>query len=198
MSIQSFETLAAAVRTELERIGEHHSCIFAASVLTEVFRRTGYAAAYPLPVGAKILNPACVAWAVKYGWSNDPDSVSRCKAEGGAFTVVGDVPAEAMAPGVWPGHLAVVIPNLFGECHAVCDLTITQASKPELGMNLTPLYFAAPDTFVTGKTEFQIEANGSLILYMAFPRNLSYVETPNWTNRARCLLVADDVIKRLK
>jgi hypothetical protein len=197
MNTQPCDAIAVAVNTELERIGEHHSCIFAAAVLTEVLHRMGYPAAYPLTVGAHILNPAYVAWTVKYGCPSDPDSESKCQAEGGEHIGLGTASTEAMPPGVWAGHLVVVIPNLFGDCHAVCDLTITQVNKHGSGINLMPRYFAAPDTFVTGQTEFHKEVNGSLILYMAFPQNHSYIGTPNWMNRLRWIFVADHVIKYL-
>ena len=197
MSIQPYDAIAVAVNTELERIGEHHSCIFAAAVLTEVSHRLGYPTAYPLTVGAQILNPAMVAWTAIYGCPTDPDSEGKCKAAGGEFVGLGTAPAEAMPPGIWAGHLVVVIPNLFGDSHAICDLTITQANNPGLGINLNPLFFAAPDTFVTGQTEFHKEVNGCLVLYMAFPQNESYVVTPNWTNKPGWLGVADHVIKGL-
>ena len=46
--------ISMAVRSELHRIGEEHSCIFASAVLTEVLHRKGYNEAYPLTVRALI------------------------------------------------------------------------------------------------------------------------------------------------
>lgn len=190
--------ISQGVRAELERISEHHSCIFGGAVLTEVFRRMGYSTAYPLTVRATILNPALAAWVKANGFPRDPESQDRCEAAGGRMIGLGIGPTEAMPVGRWAGHLVVVVPNLFGDRHAISDITITQACKPDWGIDFLPILLRVPDTFVKGQTEFKAPANGSLIVYMAFPDDHSYEGSSHWTDRDRWASAADRVVASLK
>lgn len=187
-----------AVRLELERIGEHHSCIFAGAVLTEVLHRRGYPAAYALTVRAQIFNPVLTAWVKEHGFPSDPDSQDRCDAAGGRMIGLGVGPVGSLPPGRWAGHLVVTVPNLFGDRHAISDITITQACKPDWGIEFPTILFRVPDTFLTGETEFKAAANGSLIVYKAFPEDRSYDKSTHWTDRVRWLAVADRVAKLSK
>jgi hypothetical protein len=60
--------------------------------------------------------------------------------------------------------LAVVAPNVFDDRHALCDLTVTQAHKPEWGIHVSPMIVRVPESFVKGQTEFKAAANGSLVI----------------------------------
>ena len=94
----------------------------------------------------------------------------------------------------WAGHLVVVLPQFFDDRHAFCDLTVTQASKQEWGINLMPVFVRVPTTFVTGETEFQAPVNGSLIIYKAFPKDKSFEAASVWKNTAYQDLAVKNII----
>jgi hypothetical protein len=81
--------------------------------------------------------------------------------------------------------LVVVVPNIFGDRHVLCDITITQAHKPEWGILLVPLCLRVPDTFVKGETDFKADVQGSLVGYMANPDDESYKAAADWKDLQR-------------
>jgi len=99
--------------------------------------------------------------------------------------------------GQWFGHLVVVLPNFFEERHAICDASITQASKPEWNINLVPVFARVPDSFVEGKTEYKAPVNNSLIVYRAFPQDHSFDTAPVWRNQAYRDLAVKNIRERL-
>jgi hypothetical protein len=105
--------------------------------------------------------------------------------------------AENTLDGNWPGHVAVIVPGVFGDRHAMSDMTITQAEKVDWQIHLQPLIAPVSDAFVTGDKEFKPEVNGCLIVYKAFPADRDFEGSVLWTDRKRIAVVADRVMARL-
>jgi hypothetical protein len=196
--MQDLCRMVGPVCEELEHAGEGRSCIFAAAVLLRVLRHKGYTAAYPLTARAIIYNPKSVERLRRWeAHPTDPAAQREWLTDGCRWLGLG-VGTNAPPPGHWLGHLVVVLPNLFGDRHAVCDLTLAQASKPEWGIELGPACIRVPDTFTKGATEFKASFNGSLVVYLAFPDDRSYEATQAWTNNALCQSVAARVLSAKK
>ena len=190
-------TICDLAQRKLELYGQQHSCIFAAAVLTDVFRHKGYSRVFPLTVKPLIFNPMFHERAKTFGMPTDEATKDKWMADGCRMIGLGVKP-ELAVEGQWAGHLVVVLPNHFGDRHAVCDITITQATKPEWGIDLMPLSFRAPDAFIKGEKEFKADVKGSLVVYMAFPGDKSYEESPNWTKKDLHKQVSDEIIRELK
>ena len=131
--------IALAVVAELTRIGQQHSCIFAGVLTTKVLHRLGHLKAYPMTVRAFIFNPQLYEW-VK---ANDFDDVGEREAEwsalGGRGVSLGEGRADTVPSNKWLGHMAVILPDYFGDRHAMLDLTMPQAQKLEWGLRLPPM-----------------------------------------------------------
>jgi hypothetical protein len=182
-SLQRIALIVNATRGELTRIGEQHSCIFAGAVLTEVLHQCGFPRAYPLTIRAFIANPILAQWMRNNSFA-DESKEPEWRAIGGKMIVLGVGSEAETPPGHWAGHLGVVVPDQIPGRHALLDLSVTQASLPEFGINLVPMIVMVPDTFVKGQTDFNAAPNGSLVSYKAFPDDHSYSGFPIWTDKA--------------
>lgn len=178
----AIQAVSEPVRLELERIGEQHSCILAGAALIEALKRKGYQKAYPLTVRAIIVNPLLVDRVLQSGFPSDEKVKKQWVEEGGRWIGLGSGP-EGPGRGQWDGHLAVIIPQQFGDRHALCDLTLPQADKPDWGINLCPLLLRVSDSFVNGSASFKAPVKGSLVTYWAFPNDHSFDATPAWQNK---------------
>ena len=122
-----------------------------------------------------------------------PDEAARIQWEAdGCRGVAIGVETPTMTAGKWAGHLAVVIRNQFGDRHAVLDLTLPQANKPEWGINLATGALRVSDSFVTGAAEYKAVIGGSLLVYKAFPTDSTYMAAPVWQDTA----LRDQVVGR--
>ncbi len=59
-ALNTIGPITIAVREEMIRLEEQHSCILTSAILTEVLHRKGYSSAYTLRVRARIANRAFV------------------------------------------------------------------------------------------------------------------------------------------
>ena len=189
--------IALAVRWEMERIGEHHSCILTSAVLTDVLQRKGQPNAFTSTVRAQILNPSFTKWVKQFGFPTDPASQEKCDQAGGRLIGLGSGKPKEMPKGVWAGHACVIIPGLFGDKHAMSDVTITQACKSDWGVELPPLFVRVSEEFVRGEKEFKGDVNGCLVIYKAFPDDHEFEIGPLWTDKGRITAIADKVISSL-
>jgi hypothetical protein len=180
--IDRVQPLFNATLRELRRLGEQDSCIFAGAVLVELLRSRGYRNAYPLTVKPIVLNPN---FAMRLRTEPFPrNALARAKwaDEGCPMVSIGAYGAVSTRD-IWAAHLAVVLPNFFGERHLMCDLTIIQANRPEWKIYLRPVFLRVPEAFVSARTTYRAWVNGSTIIYRAFPRDKSYETAPIWKNR---------------
>ena len=160
----------------LESIGKSRSCIDGAALLTKSFHLMGYGEAYPLTVDVRIDNHAFIRWVREHGEPDDDASAKACD-DSGAFTICIGKGAEGLDDG-WPGHLTVVVPNLFGDQHLLIDPTLKQADRPEYQIVLRLISCRVLDEFVQGLVPFQIDdMNGCTVVYVAYPGEHTY---GNW------------------
>jgi hypothetical protein len=179
---------------ELATANEEHSCIMATAVLLEVFRALDVSGAYPLTVKPRILNPAFVERLKVEPFPSTDKQIADWTAEGCSMVAIGHGDP---TPHNWPGHLVIVVPNAFRGKSLVIDPTITQASVPAWGIELRPLMFPAPDSFLAGDTEFKAPVNGSMVVYKAFPHDRSYESTRLWTNNQKRLAIIGKILERI-
>ena len=194
--VNLINSIARATDQELEHLGEKHSCIYASAVLLEVLKVKGFADAYPLTVKPVVLNPPFVERLKTQPFPDDPETQAKWAQDGCCMINIGGGNAVS-TDRQWAGHLVVTLPNFFDDRHAICDLTITQASKPEWGINLVPTFVRVPASFVNGETEFKAPVNGSFIVYKAFPEDHSFESASVWTNQTYRDLAVKNILARL-
>jgi hypothetical protein len=178
------------VLKELKDIGQQNSCIFAGYILTEVLKKEGFDA-YVLTARVRILDPITSADIKKtgvYEIKNILDQPSQSSSQifvGYGQKYQGDQENQnhESDDAQWAGHLVVIIPNLFKDKSAMCDLTIPQASKKEWGFNLVPVCTRVQNKFLTGEDICYFEINQCLAFYDAFPADDSYKDSQIWTDR---------------
>ncbi len=191
MAAKSVIDISIAVLEELELIGEQRSCILAAAAATEVLHRKGYEAAYTLTVGATIYNPIFTAWVKQNGFPKDQTTLDRCEAAGGAQVCIGTNKPKDI-------HVAVIIPGVFGERHAMSDVTITQANHPEWKIELKPVIAPVTEKFVRGEVKFRPELNGCTIAYEAFPQDREFEKSVLWTHKEALAVLVSRMLRRLE
>ena len=197
-AMQQLVPIAGGVIDELKRLGEQNSCIFAGALLTRVLHRRGFAKAYPMTVRAHILNPPLVEWMKSNDFSLK-EKEKEWMALGGRGIALGTGREDLVPSNKWFGHMAVIVPNHFEDRHAMLDLTVTQAHKPEWGINLVPMIVRVPDSFIQGQTEFKAGAyGGSMIIYMGFPDDHSYRDSNLWKDQSPYDRIADRVVAGLR
>lgn len=152
--------------------GHENACITAAALLARVLHILGYTNSYPLTVCVKIFNAAFQRWAEKHGGIDDEASEEACYDAGGFEINVGRGAPEAEDQ--WAGHLSVLIPKYFDERHALLDLTIIQADRPDVQIVLRPLCLKADDVFIDGKRPLSVLCNDCLLDYQAYPDGHTY------------------------
>ncbi|MDT4955194.1 MAG: hypothetical protein QOJ02_3332 [Acidobacteriota bacterium] len=191
----NLQRLIFTVLDELHGASEQHSCILAAAVMLEVLRAKGIKGAYPLTVKVIILNPKLTE-RLRDDWRTlTPERLSQLKSDdAGGIVTIGD---GAITDDDWPGHLIVVIPKALKGRDAMCDLTVTQASVPDWGINLAPLVMGARESFVDGSEKFGLVMNGCQLMYAAFPEDHSFKQTPIWKKRLSHDVIVRRVLKRL-
>ncbi|MBN8604371.1 MAG: hypothetical protein J0M26_25380 [Planctomycetes bacterium] len=165
-------TLIQATLRVIEDEGFLHHCIESAAVVVRTLRKLGVDA-YPLTVGVKVMNPAMTSFTKRHGRPpHDQETMMQCHHEGGAIVVL-DPNSDEVQDGQWPGHLVVIVRNVFDKLHAMIDLTIVQVNDPEWDIDVKPLLVQVDDQFVTGNS-FSVESNGSMLMYKAYPENRTF------------------------
>ena len=161
-ALRTIGLIMEAVRDEMIRLEEQHSCILTSAILTEVLHRKCYRSAYTLRVRVRIANRAFKDYVQRYGPPNTPDAMARCDAAGAAVIGLGEGPVEAMPEGRWPGHTVVIIPDVISDGHLMADATISQVNRPNLQIELPPFVAIVRDAFVKGERPFREELDGCL------------------------------------
>jgi hypothetical protein len=188
------QQLIFTVLDELHGVSEQHSCIMAGAVLLDVLRAQGIKDAYPLTVKLRIFNPKLTARLKGKSLLHTPELLSQLESDDGGIVTIGYGESSATQ---WPAHLIVVMPKALKGRDAVCDLTITQASVPDWGIELAPLMVGVRESFVDGSEHFGVTMNGCQIIYTAFPEDHSFKQTPIWKKRLKREIIVKRVLKRL-
>lgn len=191
-----FQSVIPAALQVLELEGFLHHCIEAAAVLVRTFEKEGVEA-YPLTVGVKVMNPAMTLFTKRNGKPpHDEETMMQCHAEGGAIVVL-DPESEETPQGNWPGHLVVIVPQAFGELHAMIDLTIPQVNDPDWDISVKPMLVQVSDKFVTGDS-FSAESNGAMLIYRSYPENRTFGEWDELINSDEADRLSEMVIESIR
>jgi len=185
-----WQKLVQSIIQELDRAGEANSCIMASSVLLRVLHLKGIQGAYPLAVKLRILNPKFTTRLEREPFRNTPEIMNEWNADGCAMVAIG---YEKSPSDQWPSHLVVVIPKALKGKDAICDLTITQANKPEWDIQLGQILVGVRESFINGAEDFGVINNRCRIIYRAFPDDISFKQTPVWKEK----LIRDKIVKRV-
>ena len=170
---KAISEIIPVILDELYKCKIQHHCIQASALLTKVLHEAGISKAYPLTVGALLYNEAFQRFVDTHGFPHDEASGKACDDAGGLTICLGKGAPE-VPEGYWPGHLVVIVPNAFGEKHALLDPTITQVNRPEFGIELQPLCLKVTEDFVLGNRVAKDEINKTLLGYTAYPDDESY------------------------
>lgn len=199
MELAAFlELLRAEVISVLQRYGEDQSCIAVCALLTHILRRIGYPTAYPLTVRVSIYTRQTHEWIKKHGVpKNDLERMAFNQA-GCVHASIGYTPLQMLPPNHWSGHLAVIIPKLFGSRHGLTDFTIVQANRPELGITLTPIVLKVKQDFTAGKAPASCMVRGCFVVYEAFPNDLTFNDRGNWEQSDVLQSLASLVVQSLR
>lgn len=197
MVINTVGQITMAVRDEMERLEEQHSCILTAAVLTEVLHRKGYKTAYTLRVSVKVVNQAFVQYIELHGTPKTPEEMARFDAAGAATIILGDSSAEALPEGRWPGHTVVILPGVPQGAHLMSDTTITQVNRADIEIEVPPILAVVRDDFLNGQKPLRRTINGCVVSYTALPGDREHETTELWKSRVGIVRVAEAVLARI-
>lgn len=189
------ERIWGPVLEVLEEYGFHHHCIEGAALVMAVLHKLGLTDAYRLTVRVVISNAAHVRFLKEHGTPVDDAMINAYNDAGGAQVQLG---YEEAGPDRWAGHLCVIVPNGFGDKHALLDPTIPQASQPDWGIQVPPVCLKAADDFVGGQRIAPFQIGEAVLAYEAFPNDQSYNQ---WGDRLDSLGFEDavrDVLQRIR
>lgn len=165
--------LCAYTRPRLIADYEPNCCVLASAIAIDVFGYFGIAAR-PLPVYAEAYNAAFVD-AISRGVDPDP---ATCRVVQIDF------------------HLVAYLPGR----HALLDLTLDQASRPNRRLNLTPLFTYCPPDFDPEHGEFALgHVDGTAVTYNTVLKQTPprWRRSPDWTDRRRRRHLVADTIRYL-
>lgn len=200
MSLEEMTRLltAAIERTlaALPSYGMEHSCIHAAVMLVRVLQKCGFANAFQLTVGARILNPALRNHIDRVGIPQTEQAYHAMLIGENSMVILGrDAPF--VPEGNWAGHLVVIVPNAFDTKHAFIDLTITQVNSDEDGVAVNPVCSSVNDAFLRAEKQFSLNVNDCRIIYDAMPNDHSYGDWDELMTRPGLEEATDEIVEQV-
>ncbi|QDS99062.1 hypothetical protein [Adhaeretor mobilis] len=133
-------------------------CISGSAILHKVLQENDFPEAYPLTVGVKIVNVSHTDTGIMLGKGTEP------------------------MPGMWPGHLVVVVPEYNDDDHLLIDLTLGQVNGKVEGIEVEPFVGKVDNNFIHGLLPARCTANGCKLTYEGFPNDDSFRTETNWSN----------------
>lgn len=193
-----FEAIRLEVGNAIQPHGEEQSCIAVCGLLTHVLRGIGYPAAYPLTVRVSIYTRQTHDWIKRHGLPKNVAEWDEFNRAGCVHAYIGYTPTQMLPPNHWGGHLAVVVPELFGSRHGFVDFTITQANRPEMGIVLTPIVLKVPHAFVSGAETASVWVGNCHVVYESFPSDHTFNDRGDWQQSPKLQSMASLIIDSLK
>lgn len=182
VSEQQIGHVAATTWREVSTFFESDCCVLATRVLLDVLGDLGVpafplavvAAFYDPPVARHIEQHGCTAWGA---CGTDLDEI------GGHVVILGMPPNQRRPMPEDPrvpvqGHVAVIARERL-----LIDLTVSQASHPELGLPIDDILIAPINArFWRGQAEMSAQVEGGMgVRYRPFPHDRWYtVNSPDW------------------
>jgi hypothetical protein len=147
-------------------------CIAAARVLTLAASQAGVQNR-AVPVFAVVANAAMLELHNTPCPEDPAEAKARGEAMGAWFVRLGD-PGHSPAPGLWAGHVVVL---LWGD--VLVDITLSQ-----VGRGVLPVVGRAPLSWLDGEP-CAIAGDGWQVEYEHRPENKSFKKSPDWTEGRR-------------
>jgi hypothetical protein len=147
------------------------TCILHTRVATTAIRHFGVRAR-PLACRLMVCNQAYVDLRTELGRPPAPDEYT---AE--AHTV--GIGYGSDGPG-YDAHVVTVVEDRY-----VLDLTLDQASRPQRGIVLEPVYFEVSKAFLAGDENKGLAINDAYVVYGAVPEDKGFLSVPDWTEPMR-------------
>lgn len=175
------DRLISIAHEELMRFFLPDCCVLATRIMVDVCKRLGVPC-LPLSIMAAIYTGEMEQHVTEHGcdfWH------CREKLDVQGPCVLLGMPPDQRGPDPGPSekfgaHVGVIC--RITEGYVLVDLSVEQASHPELGILLDgPLCLPVNEPFIGGAAEIVAGAEGITIRYIAFPRDLWYtVDSPDW------------------
>lgn len=178
----------------LAAYGFHHHCIEAAALTMCVLHHLGLKTAYRLTVRVIVSNAAHIRFLKEHGKPTDDAKINAYNNAGRAQVQLG---YEDAGPDRWAGHLCVIVPNGFGNKHALLDPTISQVSQPEWGIHVSPLCLKAANDFVLGQRVAPFQIGETFLAYEAFPEDKSFNQWGDRRDATGFEDVVQEVLQRI-
>jgi hypothetical protein len=160
-------------------------CIAATRITIEVLKKFHFKDVKPLVVEANVFNETYLK---KGRTPKDHEEAQAWLAEGAWQVVVGDKTVQTDYPITWPGHLVAVVNGKY-----MVDLSITQATRPHKNINLSPIASIVPEDFVKNQDKCGLMFNDCLVVYVSYPKDVSYQRARDWWDKKRC----DEFVKEI-
>lgn len=166
-----------AVWGEVRRFYMPDSCVLASRVLVSVLQHLGIEDVDGIGVACEIFNDAATAHILEHDcMGRDQECVDWFNANGAGISAIGRHPAIEG----WTGHVAVLVEKQW-----LVDLTMSQASAPQFGINLDEQSFVVAGPLIpawcSGGTVMVIQTDvGFLMHYVAFPKDHGWRPSPDW------------------
>lgn len=196
--MKELQGVVSDVLHALHHADEMGSCIAAASLLVRSLHLLGHENVRPLTVCVEVRNPALMNWIKEHGEPNDEASAVASNEAGAAIVVIGHRELSVSDDKWWAGHVVVIVPNAYGEKHAMLDLTIARPEQVEEGIHLGPIVAPVSDAFVTGEKLYRFMANGSELQYESFPDDHSYDDSGAWELTEDVQIAVQSIAERAK
>jgi hypothetical protein len=171
-------------------------CILATATLLDVFRYFGINAK-PCKAVATIFNPV-MAGRLESG-ETYPEDRREWFTDGSGCWAIG-VGLGDPEPGKWCGHLVAITDDGY-----LCDLTIDQANRPHMNIELPQAIIAEPhamegrrEAFLCGDMRLDAWINGCILGYHLDPSDQTFRYAPDWKKAGRRKPFAGAAIRRIR
>jgi hypothetical protein len=187
---------ADATRHIVLQVCRPDSCIYSVACAVDILRRFGVEG-HPFPCKVMIANKKFADMEKQLGgWPTEPGELEQDWLPCGAYSV--GIGFGARQPGKWDGHLLLHV--VTSHLPYVVDLSIDQASRPDKDIDLDGLVTGGvvPQSFIQGEPLRVGFSNGCFAVYYPQPDNLTYLQSPDWTDPVRREVVVEAVVEHLK
>lgn len=167
------------------------SCIVSTAICIDVLKKYGILAE-PLVVKTMIFNQPFVARLERTGvFPNSEQEIAEWTVADGSYSVgIGFGPPQS---GKWAGHLVAI-----AEREYLIDISVDQACRPFYGMIFNPITVRINEEFLAGKSCIVFNYNGCVFRYDAFPNNLSFQLSPDWTLQNRRQNIVQSIFSEME
>lgn len=180
--IDGFMIYAPAIISKTVRIPNH--CILSTAITIDVMRNFGIQAT-PMPVKVEVFDPVTTKSYYKKMVKKPNTNWTPRDAVSSRSHIIFIGYGNGKSPAV--GHLVSVL-DIEPEPGVLIDLSVTQASRPEKGINIRPLVSPVTSEFRSFKEVLIVETekpNNCILLYNPDPNNSEIFNSGDWIDKKR-------------